>query len=334
MHPFSPPPAHILEHLATARGRVAPRRELLGLRVTDEQLGRWVADGALTRPARGWYGLPGPRSLWDDAAFGQRYLRQLDPDGPALLTGGMGLLAHGLDVDGVEEPCFAVAHGRRVRLPDPLWSTVQRTSLPPHGRHRARGLATADPARLFADAAREGRNDAELAPLLVQARTRLGIDPVHLVADLEALDEPGAEQVMRLVRAGVLEHDSMAELALFTDVFLAHPPAPDCQVYVTKNRRVDFVFLYAALIIEYHGERWHRDSVDLDTTKSFLWRTLGYDVLAIGKTVAKQREGLMGHVHDVRRQREHLISVGAIPRPPLPAQPDRLTPLRTNVPLG
>ena len=102
---------------------------------------------------------------------------------------------------------------------------------------------------------------------------------------------------------------------------------------LVEQLRVDFVFLSAALIIEYAG-RVHDGQVDRDATRIYALERLGYRVIVVTRSMLRDPAALVAHIHDVRLRRERMIAAGLLARPPLPPQPPRLTPLRTLTPLG
>ncbi|MEE8599699.1 hypothetical protein [Euzebya tangerina] len=158
--------------------------------------------------------------------------------------------------------------------------------------------------------------------------------PAELVHAWQLLTHAGATRLLRMAEAGDLEHESVAERTVYREVFQAFPPAPDCQVWLAPDIRVDYAYLAAGMVLEYLGEAAHAHSVDRDGTRTYALRRLGFDMFGITKSMLKDKPGLAATVHSTRREREQLILDGRLPRPAVPAQPDRLTPLRTLHALG
>lgn len=316
---------------------------------------RWVAAGLLERLAPGVLrvaGAPVPPTqclhvpLRYLARSGSRQATASDDHGPsrpaarpdagagdALVTGGAALAA--MAVPGFPLPCrplVLVQHGRRVRLRDAPFD-VRQGDLARVTAERWQGVATVDPARALADLAGQSPlGDRPLRQAVYDVVNRLRIPVVDLVASWRGVRHPGATRLRRMADEGVFEVESEGEWDLFR-LFRQHPPLPDCQVVVTGWIRVDFVFLFAGLVLEYLGGV-HDGRADEDATRVHAVERLGLEVMLVSRSMLRDGAALMAHVHERRRRREELMARGLLPRAPLPVQPPRLTPLRTLVPLG
>ena len=138
---------------------------------------------------------------------------------------------------------------------------------------------------------------------------------------------------MALFDTGCFEHDSEGEWGAFNALFGPGVPPPDCQVWLSDFIRVDFVYLYAALVIEYLG-RVHRNQLEKDTTRTYALRRLQCDVIGVTASMLHDAGTLSHTIQQARCERERLRAEGRINHEPLPPQPPRLTPLRTLAPAG
>ena len=92
----------------------------------------------------------------------------------------------------------------------------------------------------------------------------------------------------------------------------AAPPANDlpyeaatltgAEVVLRGRLRVDFVFLFAALIVEYLGGV-HDGRADYDATRNYVLERLGYRSITVTKSMAREGPGLIAHIHTIRRER-------------------------------
>ncbi len=335
MRPIPDLPSPVELALDRARGHIISSRQLNALGVESWRISDWVRAGRLERVVVGWYRRPGDTPPLQDAHLAQACLRLLQPRSPVVMSGAAGLRAAGVPV-GVPGPTLAlVQHGRRMRLPDHApFTTAQRLDLHRLATVKTSGLRCAEPGVLLADTV-TGLPDDEVRSLLYASINALRLSPVELVTCWAQMDHEGARRLRQLAREGVLEHESPAEWSLYDRLFRTSPPPPDCQVWLAPNIRVDFVFLFAALVIEYYGEKPHADRVDADATRVYALRRMGNEVLVVTKSMTRDLPALGRHIHEVRRRREDLMLRGQLRRPTLPPQPGpRITPLRTLVPGG
>ena len=223
---------------------------------------------------------------------------------------------------------------RAVRLSDPPFKVVH-TPMADLCWRREDDLVLAAPPRALADVAADPSvTDLQLRTAVDALRNRFRLNTALLVREWEDLPGRGARRLLRMAAEGVFEQESEGERRAFAQLFAPCPPVPDCQVYVLPRIRVDFVFVYAAFILEYYGEEAHANSVDRDGSRSWALRQGDCEVLVVTKSMVAEGAALTRHVHDVRRRREQERAAGRINPPPLPPQPPRLTPLRTLSALG
>ena len=327
----------------------APLRKLLTSRISglittpdvrkggfgSSTLSRWVRAGLLERVVPQVYRDPRqpPPPIQHVAAA---HLYALTRDTLALVTGHCALALMGVPGFSLAAlPVVLVSHGMRLRLADATFTFLQ-TRQPCRLAMRVAGVGVTDPIRAVADLAIDpGVDDRTLVQALYDLRNMGLLEPVDAVERWRALGKhPGAVRLRGLVDQGVLEHESHAELDTFRRVFLAHPPPPDCQVKVTARHTVDYMYIFCGLVLEYYGEAAHADRVDHDATRIFTFKQLGLDALVITKSMTTDGVALANLVHDTRRRLEAEVLAGRRPRPALPVQPPRLTPLRTHAPFG
>lgn len=329
-------PTPVVELFRRSRSGLASTAEIRSAGFGAWHLSRWVADGLVERVLPTQHRLAGaPVPPTQCLHLPVRYLARPGP-GPWAVISGEGVLA-ALEVGRHRLPCVPtvlIERGRRVRLTDPPFTVVQtRLGDVPH-QHR-NGVPMATVQRAIADLALGERvTDSELIEVVDDARNRLRLATVDLVtAWRELRGHPGARRLLDLAAAEVFEQESPGERLAFTEIFRAHPPEPDCQVWVTDRFRVDFIFVFAALIVEYEG-RVHDGRADEDATRRMALERLGYRVIVITRSMLRDPTAVAEFVHRVRREREDAMLRGALLRPPFPAQPERLTPLRTVLPCG
>lgn len=315
-------------------GRLVSRARLVELGYGSAAIARWVAAGLLDVLLPGQFRVAGDaRPPWQAVLGAWGYLTEHHPGSAVRLTGQAALKAAGIDVDLPSIPTFLVAHGRRVRLSDQPFSTIQRRDLQTWSGVTRMGMVLQPCHLAVVDLLYERSvTDAQLRNLLYEIINQTRTTPAAMVQGWQRFRPQQVSRLLTLVADGSLQHESPAERSTFLDLFTDHPPAPDCQVWMAPNIRVDFVYLFAALVLEYHGEDAHRDRVDEDATRAYSLAQLGVESLIITKSMTHDRGGLASHIHDRRRHREQLFLQGRLPRPPLPAQPDRLVPLRTLYP--
>lgn len=330
-------PATVLDALSLRhRSRLVIQRELDAEGVSRFASGRLVASGAAVRYAPSVLG-PASRplarngSLWVAARYHEQ-LGHCSP--PPLLTGAAPLAlqrVEGFDVPSRPQVRWSLAP----RLLDPPWESLGVRPIPENPLV-IEGLCCAGPGLALADHA--------LDPSVTDRALRVAVDAVRwrdraTLEDLRARWEelgrhPGARRLLALYFSGVLDQESDGERDAWKDVFLPSGPLPDCQVWLSATRRVDFVFLGAALIIEYLGVV-HEGLLEQDAQRTFELSSLGYELLPLTKGVLhRDAGGFARHVHARRRDREELARRGLLRVAPVPLQPPRRVPLRTLVPLG
>ncbi len=316
-------------------GRIISTRQLNRLGQDSWRITEWVRTGCLERVVRGWFRQPHTAVPNQEAYLALAHLQANQPGSPAVISGEHALRAAGCELAPTGPPLVLMNHGRRLRLSQPPFRVAQRSeagTVPVQYRGR---LAVTPPAYALADLVTEHpRSDDELRAVLYRAVNRLALPPTELMSTWRGMNHPGARRLLRLADEGALEHESPAEYSLFQQVFTPFGPQPDCQVLLTPSIRVDFVYLFAAFVIEYYGEDAHAGRVDRDGTRVYALCRLGNEVLVVTKSMTTDPASLAQHIHQVRRHREDLVLRGELARPPLPRQPDRLTPLRTLLPSG
>lgn len=260
-----------------------------------------------------------------------RYLEQRRPDHrlPEIIGGTAALGVRGVTTFSLPRPPLVLTHSeRRPRKPHDLFTTLRcDLSRVPH--EQVRGVTVADVPLALAHAADE--------PDVTGKQLRLAVDDLRgqRMLDLPAaarqwatMSTRGARRLLQMVADGDFEQESEGERDAFRRLFATHPPAPDCQVWLTPSIRVDFLFIAAALVVEYHGGD-HDYTVDKDSTRGWALRNLGCEVIAVTKSMMRDSGGLAAGIHRIRVQREHLIASGHLRPLQVPAQPPRLSPLRT-----
>lgn len=285
----------------------------------------WVTAGWLERVVPGVYRKPGAAPPEQCLHIPLRYLHRDEP----VLTATGALAWFG--TEGFELPCVPtvlVPRTRQLRLASAPF-TIQRTALDLVPRWAFRGLHVAAPARALADAALiPSTGDKALRVAVDHVRQRFGLHATQLVQEWQGIRHRGARRLLAMAAEGVFEQESEGERDAFQTVFRPHPPVPDCQVVLAGGVRVDFAFLFAALVIEYLGAV-HNRQVDRDTRRTYGLERHGLRVIAMTKSMLRDADGLAAHIHGIRRHRERLMRQGLLRPPPLPAPGPRLTPLRT-----
>lgn len=328
-------PAADVPSFAGFPGLIATTRELTRLGFHRLEVAAWAREGLTERILHGLY-----RRADDPVPADQclhvplRYMAQRCGDRHALplITAEGGLAAIGVDLFTLPlEPLVLVARECRVRSPK-LPFRVRHADLEELEPVSLKGLRLAPPWRLVADTAlNPSRSDDELVHVVDALRHERLAEAFDLVQAWEAASgfHPGARRMCGIAATGVLEQESPGEREAFRVLFKAFPPLPDCQVVCHGAFRVDFVFLSAGLIIEYHGQAAHRDQVDRDATRIHALERAGYRVIVVTASMLRDAEGLAAWIHRVRVDRARRISAGELPLPVLPPQPPRLVPLRT-----
>ena len=120
-------------------------------------------------------------------------------------------------------------------------------------RQRHGSVDTADAAQALADLAwGHAYTDRDLRVLVDETRFSLRRRSRRTWSAMAADRPSRSTPIARHARA--FEQESEGERTAFTKLFLAYPPLPDCQVVLVGSLRVDFVYLDAALVIEYLGD--------------------------------------------------------------------------------
>ena len=327
-------PPDVLRAAAAAPGGLLNLARLQQMGHNRERIAAWTRAGLLERLVPGLYRVAdAPVPPTQCLHLPLRYLATPGRASPAaLISGGAALGLLGVAPFGLPcQPLVLVDRSRTVRLGSAPFR-VRRVALDAAGHDRHDGIDVAGAARVLADAALDPRvTDRELRLAVDQLRGRRLVAVAALVACWRRMPRhAGARRLLRLAPA--LEQESEAERDLYA-LFLRSPPVPDCQVVLRGRLRVDFVFLFAALIVEYLGAV-HDGRADHDATRNYAFERLGYRSITVTKSMAREGPGLIEHIHTIRREREQLVLDGRLARPPLPPQPPRLAPLRTTVPLG
>ncbi|HUG83363.1 MAG TPA: DUF559 domain-containing protein [Euzebya sp.] len=325
-------PTFVADVFRSAPGRVLTTAQLGAIGVPCKWVLALVEEGLVERMLFGVYRDPTAEPPPTQCLHVVRaYLEQRRPDGcpPEVFSGEAALGAR--EVEGFPLPCAPLVlmdgarHIRRARAE----FTTLRTDMSRIPAEDVAGLLLATVIRSLADAANTRHvTEAQLRVGIDDLRNRWMLDIVDAVAFWAALPHDGARRLTRMAEEGAFEQESEAERDAFRRLFVNHPPAPDCQVHLTPSIRVDFVFLSAALVIEYHGGV-HDRSVDQDATRIWALRRLGYEVIVVTRSMMRDHAALAAEIQAIRMEREHLVRAGHLRRPLLPPQPARLSPLRT-----
>lgn len=327
-------PDHVLVAAARAPGGLLDLGELAVLGYGRRRVAEWAASGLLERVVRGLYRVAAaPVPAVQCLHLPVRCLARAGaPKGSALISGEAGLALRA--VEGFTLPCrplVVIDRSRTVRLANPPFD-VRYVRLERVPVERVQGLDTTDAAQAVADAALNSAvSDQRLRVAFDDLRSRGLVTLPDLVGRWQEVRHVGARRMLAMAPA--LEHESEGERVCFGEVFRRVPPAPDSQVVLLGRLRVDFVFLFAALIVEYHGAV-HDGQADRDASRTYALERIGYRIVVVTRSMLRHPVDLAHHIHELRRERERLVLEGRLARPPLPAQPPRLTPLRTLVPLG
>ena len=265
-----------------------------------------------------------------------RYAHQVRgaPDA-AHVTAQAALAAYG--TEGFELPKVPLVRSEaRLGASGASWR-VRRGRVAHEHRSLAQRLPVACPGLALADAAED--------PAVEERRLRVGIDSTRwlghstlaeLLAVWQALAgvHTGARRLLALARTGMLDRESEGERVTWSRLFVPHGPLPDCQVWLTPRRRVDFVFLAAGLVLEYLGSV-HEGQLEEDAERSWELASLGYELILLTRGLLRRDPaGLATVIHQRRREREDLARRGLLRLAPLPEQPPRRVPLRTLHPTG
>lgn len=257
------------------------------------------------------------------------YLEGRRGDPRAGISGAHVLARLGVEVPSVPaRPLVLIDRSRRVRLPDAPFHT-RRVDMDAVDLLRIDGVWCADPVRALLDWAHQtAPGTPELRRAAQRVRNVMRLDPGEFVQRLPDARHPGVRRLAGLVSSGEIEFDSDGERWAFERLFRRFPPAPDRQVWLGRYR-VDFAYIAAALVLEYHGEAAHADRVDEDALRTFELERDGWRVLILTRSMVRRPSAVARHIHDLRRRRERDIAAGRLRRPLLPPQPRRVTPLRT-----
>jgi hypothetical protein len=291
--------------------------------------------GVLDRVAPGLYTPVGRTHPLQRYAIPQRYLDRFRPAGgddiaPAL-TGSCSIDVRCGELSPLTELLVAVPDDRVVRLRRPPFDVlrlpeVQMTTPP----DQLRGIRLRPAAHALADEATPGRReDQQVRDAVDRARNRLRLSEPHLVEAWQACGTAGARRLLRMAARGTWEQESEGERRTFRALFVGKGPLPDCQVVLVGGYRVDFVFLDAALVIEYDGREAHERRWEADLLRRMALEQAGFKVIVVTAAMLCESDRLAAFVRAVRRTRVALIAEGRLPLPPVPPQPPRSRPLRT-----
>lgn len=315
------------------------RKQVFRAGHSDASITRWLQAELITRLAPGWYRDEScTRHPLERQHLVEGYFAMSALDPRPVISGTAALECYGVLGPGMEAtspPTVLVPWGGRVRIRSMPFRAHQQRDLVDVPVRRISGLRVASPARALADMFRvEGRPLDDVVHAAYLAVNTLRLRPTNLLDDWARSADPGSARLVELARTGVLDVESPAEWTVLRDVFGRFPPAPDPQVQVTRRHRADFAYVFAALILEYQSERFHKGRVDEDGVRMADYRRSGWDALGITKSMVRDAAGTAELVHDLRLTREQMMLEGRLPRPQLPRQGPRRVPLRTLVPLG
>lgn len=288
----------------------------------------WATAGLVERLVPGLYrAVEAPRTGEQRVAVPLRYLDDEPRRGrePARVTGAAALALDGIEGFRVpDRPTVLVDPARRVRLPDAPFQ-VRRAQVPPRDRCHIAGFPAVRAGRALADAALdEAVTDKMLRVGFDHARWRGRVRLEQFAARMAELrGHRGARRLLVLHDAGDLLMESEGERAAFAALFAAYPPAPERQIWVLPGIRVDFVYLRAALVLEYLGKDAHAAQIEEDAARTWRLRRGGYEILPLTSGLLPHAEALMRDVHRIRREREALAAEGRLLVAPLPPRPGR-----------
>ncbi len=322
-------PQEVVTLAARSPAQLVTLTELRGLGYESHAVARWLRRGLLDRALPGVYRLGGAMPAADENLhLPLRYLARFgDPAATPLISGEAMLALAGVEGYGVPaQPVVLVDPKHRVRLAGaPFAPRHVAVAAVPRQRHR--GVDTSDPAQALADMAWDPSvTDRQLRVAVDAVRFHLRAPITGLVARWRQIGHPGARRLLAMLAA--FEQESEGERQAFNDLFLGYPPLPDCQVVLAGRLRVDFVYLDAALVIEYLGE-CHDGRADKDTARVFVIERPGYRHIPVTKSLLRPSDGIREHIQAERHHRRQLIAEGRLRLPALPPQPPRLFPLRT-----
>lgn len=289
-------------------------------------------EGMLERFLHGVYLDPDQRTDRTSLIASLRYTDQRRPPGhvPSVVTGLAALITYGVvGADLPQVPLLAVDERSRLRPGNGRFDIVRHTVRPDEAARRAH-VRLAPIERAFADAARlASMTDAQIREAADRIRNE-GLSTMPLLVSGWRRSGAGVHhRLEEMLEGGTFEQESDGERDAFRLLFRAHPPEPDCQVVVHSAFRADFVFISAGLIIEYHGRESHRDRVERDATRTLALELAGWRVIVVTASALREAARLAAHIHCIRQDREQRITAGTLPRPALPTQPERISPLRT-----
>ena len=311
-------------------------RDLNRAGISSKMITQLVKDNVLERRIRGWYRIVGAEIPPEQDLFvAQLYLArrqrncctQSDDVPPSLLTGGRAMDVYGVEVDLVP-PTMLIDVDRRVRVPTEVF-TILRAHLSAEAWCKRKGLYLPEPPRAVGDYAGENVSDLAVRTTVDRLRFIEGMKIVEAVDKWQDTKGPGFRRLVAMAREGVFDTESEGERRFFNDVLCLGGPLPDCQVWVTPRIRVDFLFIRAALVLEYHGKRAHRDQVDADAMRRYELDRLGLQTLVVTSSMTADPVGLWRHIHQLRQQGIADIAAGRRPPVALPPQGRRLRPLRS-----
>lgn len=262
------------------------------------------------------------------------YLRTTPQRAPSAVVSGADVLRLiGIDVAIPRTPLLLTGADRKVRLSAAPF-VARRARLDGFSSVRIGSVWCAEPVRALADWVHMADPDPdELRHVVQDLRNVERLTAAELVGRLPDGRHPGCRPLRALIDSGEIVFDSDAELRLMREVFERFPPPPDVQVQVGRFR-VDMMYVFPGVVLEYFGEAHHAGRVDADACRTMYLRRLGLDVIVVTKGVLADPRGLAAHVHDVRRRREADVLAGRLSLAPIGRQPPRLLPLRTTRPLG
>ena len=312
------------------------RKQAFRAGFNDGAIHRWVTAELITRLAPGWYRDElRTRHPLERQHLAEGYFARSRKMPVPLVSGTAALEVLGAIQPQETPPTVLIPWASRVRVRTEPFLVKQVHHLDAVGHSRVRGIRIAEPARALADAlVVECLPPEQVAHHAYLTMNSLRLRVGDLVRRWKDLGDPGSQRMLELASLGLLDVESPAEWALFSEVFGRFPPAPDAQVQITDRFRADFAYVFAALVLEYQSELYHADRIDEDGLRNADFRRRGWDSLAITKSMLNDPAGTADLVHGIRLERKRLVKDGLIRRPELPRQQGRRTPLRTLVPLG
>jgi hypothetical protein len=269
----------VIELLDQQFGAIA-RWQLTAMKVPASEFNGWVRRGHLLVAARGVYRTAGASRTDEQAAM----IAALRCGDGSILTGPFVLGVLRVDGYAADDPFEVLTPGPR-RLTVPF--AYRPNPTPTAVRAAYRGIPIVTPTVALVDAARGVTGDEAARRLRVAydvLRWRGLVDEQRLRRRMDRLgeDDPGVQTWRLLIDDADLELESEGE-RLLSPLLDVYDPAPERQVWVTPQRRVDRYFRALRLAIEYQGtvDHGHAAGRASDTDRAFELAEAGIEVVTV-----------------------------------------------------